>query len=568
MSKRSSIGSALGARSALFLCLAAVTAAGCTPVETDEPGGAGDLAPGARLRDLTTDLATGAQGEDVRALQAYLENTGYLPNEELARRHPLWRPIVPERPTPGTYDATTERAVRAFQRNGGLTETGVVDSATRALIRQPRCSFPDGIIPPDPKDKFAVHSFWQKTEITWRRLNNAVNGVSNTQADDAITRAFATWAPKTNLTFKHITSGTPDIGVRFMKNCCMGFRAQAFTPSEAPGTILVESTELWSVATPTPSTRSDFRSVILHEIGHTLGLLHSSVGGKSTVMAGAGAGALNRGEQRRALGTDDRLAISMHYNPWASLPGVSALDVGVGGDGSVWVASKSNVVHKLSGTTWVMDTSYPPALFAVRVAADATGKPWVVSSDGSILHKSSNSPTSGTWSNAGGCARDIGAGPSTDVWVVGCQGSADALILKRNNSTGVWELDPELQLASSITVDDAGIPWMVKSDGTIRVRDSVVLNNGSWVSLPGGARDIGASEFGDTVWTWVIGIFDSDIHVWDDQDAIVASGGAGAPEIHDFLKAAEADVNRISVGPRGPYAVGTDGTVFRLSKAP
>lgn len=73
-------------------------------------------------------LAFGATGSDVRALNQYLAQFGYFPNDDLRRRYPQWRPAVAEMPSRlDTFDSSTQEALRAFQRNLGLSETGIFD---------------------------------------------------------------------------------------------------------------------------------------------------------------------------------------------------------------------------------------------------------------------------------------------------------------------------------------------------------------------------------------------------------------------------------------------------------
>jgi peptidoglycan hydrolase-like protein with peptidoglycan-binding domain len=93
-------------------------------------------APPAAPADPDT-LAPGASGDKVQALQRDLISLGYGEAREN-----------------GVFGAGTKRALQAFQRSQGLTETGVTDPATRAALDRALGPVPDpapGAPPaPDP----------------------------------------------------------------------------------------------------------------------------------------------------------------------------------------------------------------------------------------------------------------------------------------------------------------------------------------------------------------------------------------------------------------------------------
>lgn len=242
-----------------------------------------------RLEALDRDITVGDTGDDVTAVHEYLDAYGYLPNDELAAEFPAWRPPVSSGPkSRSRYDANSAKAVRKFQHNWGLDETGVVDEPTRKALGMTRCGRPDNIAPPDPSEKFAILACkWPKTSITWK-LVAAGEGLTRAQLESAIQAAANTWTAVTNFTFTKIGSGTADVAVSFA-DLASGTIGTASTPCDAVSQHFVKlNTDYnWSVdGTPDASNDEfDVETIMLHEFGHTLGINHSSIGdGSTTVM--------------------------------------------------------------------------------------------------------------------------------------------------------------------------------------------------------------------------------------------------------------------------------------------
>jgi peptidoglycan hydrolase-like protein with peptidoglycan-binding domain len=524
-----------------------------------------DHAPNSRLAALDHDLAPGSRGEDVVAVQEYLTRYGYFPSDELARLHPRWRPLVEQAPPAAVYEARTERALRFLQKNNGLPETGVVDRATREVLRQPRCGYPDGVPPLDPRDKFALISgepWWNKLSITWRFNPHWLDNIPAETVRTQVANAFGTWASATTLQFTQVP-GAADIEISFAF-----LNSPASSTAPPLGDIQFNWAQSWSTGDSTPSNALDLRSAALHEIGHTLGLAHSSVGSiDNTVMWPGLAG----GKQRRSLATDDDLAIQFKGTPWEQLPGC-ARDIGVLDHFNVWIVDctqspPSGKIKKWNASTgaWVADNGNQ---WAVNIAVDADGRPWTVSGNGTVRRKTSSSATSGSWQDVGGCWQDIGASKwSNDVWATGCNGSADGLIWKFNRALGYFEQDLTNGAARRIGVDTLGRPWVVQASGLVYRRTTSDRTTGWWEHVPGGARDVGVSGSDEGLQAWVIGIHDEGIYMWNQQTAIGdgSEGGPGAPDRNGWVRKIGA-AHRISVAPGGPWVVNTAGQIFREQK--
>src|SRR5258708_243917 len=157
-------------------------------------------------------------GESVQSIHAYLSQFGYFPNDELAREYPAWRPLVSEKPAiSNVYDEHTAAAVRRLQHLNGLAETGIADSATRALLKAPRCGNPDGDPRLDPSDKFNVNGWsLEKHSATWAinwgvfsyylsPYGSPVDGYSR------IINALDQWSQATSISFQRIGEQNLDI---------------------------------------------------------------------------------------------------------------------------------------------------------------------------------------------------------------------------------------------------------------------------------------------------------------------------------------------------------------------
>jgi hypothetical protein len=529
--------SALGLGVALGLC-----GLGCASEDpSPQPSGAVDNGtPFERLQRLDSDLGPGSRGEGVRAVHDYLGAYGYFPNDGLAQRYPSWRPIVSSAPDdPEVWDHQTTEAVLALQSHTGLAATGIVDEPTRAILKSPRCGVPEGLTETDGAEKFAVGGTrWLHSPITWGL--RTPDDVTIFQAENAFESAATTWSNSTTVFFNKLLVGSvlfADIIVAFhnqLQN--VGALAEAAQPIDG-GDITVNTDFTWSVATPTPAGQFDLQSVLLHELGHALGLRHSSFAG--TVMFPN----IASGTQARSLAVDDKVAISSIYDTWVQLPG-EGRDIGVGI--GVWKIGNSSIpggyrIEKWNAgsSTWVAESANGGA---TRIAVEcATDQPWVVNGGGQIFRRTASNPGVGAWEWKPGCATDIGVGcdgvggQPGSVWSIGCDAVPGGFNIQKWNGSG-W--DQVFGGANRITVDSNGRPWITNPAGQIFRRTSNSAFSGSWEVLPGQARDI---AIGPGNYAWIIG-WDNTIHVWNEQAGIGTSAPArqwpcsGSVECARFLR--------------------------------
>jgi len=234
----------------------------------------------------------------------------------------------------------------------------------------------------------------------------------------------------------------------------------------------------------------------------------------------------------------------------SDIPG-TAQDIGVGGE-TAWIVDSNTYIQKYirSGNTWQNSGQSS----AKRIAVQPDGVPWYVDTNGGIFRGSSNDPATISWTQLGGCAKDIGIGGNGDVWVVGCTAVNGGYDLHKWNGS-VFVTDTSGGGATRIAVDSAGTPWIVNSSSEIFQRTSTDPTLGSWHIYGGGAQavDIGIGPAG---YPWIIGTSSTSggysIFGWDD--------------VNNTWKPVWGGATQISVGSNGrPWLVNDAGHVFRAA---
>ncbi|XP_028656004.1 matrilysin-like [Erpetoichthys calabaricus] len=167
--------------------------------------------------------------------------------------------------------------VKEMQRFFGLNVTGTLDSETLAMMKKPRCGIPDVA----KYSTFASKPKWPTNKITYRIVNYTPD-MSPVDVDNSIAMAFKVWSDVSPLTFIKINSGTADIMISFASkehgdfhpfDGPSGTLAHAFSPgSGLGGDAHFDNDETWT----TSSRKFNLYLVAAHELGHSLGLDHSS----------------------------------------------------------------------------------------------------------------------------------------------------------------------------------------------------------------------------------------------------------------------------------------------------
>ncbi|XP_037697161.1 LOW QUALITY PROTEIN: matrilysin [Choloepus didactylus] len=178
-----------------------------------------------------------------------------------------------------TRDAKSlEGKLKEMQKFFGLPITGILNFQIIKIMQKPRCGVPDvakySLFPDGPK--------WTSKEVTYRIISYT-RDLPRIRVDQLVTKALNTWSKEIPLRFKRVRWGVADIMIGFARGAHGDYYpfdgpgntlAHAFAPGPGlGGDAHFDEDERWSDGS---SLGVNFLYVATHELGHSLGLEHSS----------------------------------------------------------------------------------------------------------------------------------------------------------------------------------------------------------------------------------------------------------------------------------------------------
>ncbi|XP_003792956.1 matrix metalloproteinase-17 [Otolemur garnettii] len=220
--------------------------------------------------------APAPRAEDLSLGAEWLSRFGYLP---------------PADPATGQLQTQEElsKAIAAMQQFGGLEATGVLDEATLALMKTPRCSLPDlpASAPARRRRQTLAPTKWNKRNLSWRvRTFPRDSALGRDTVRALMYYALKVWSDITPLNFHEVAGSAADIQIDFSKadhndrypfDGPGGTVAHAFFPGDhhAAGDTHFDDDEAWTFRS-SDAHGMDLFAVAVHEFGHALGLSHAA----------------------------------------------------------------------------------------------------------------------------------------------------------------------------------------------------------------------------------------------------------------------------------------------------
>uniref|UniRef100_U6CUP9 Matrilysin n=1 Tax=Neovison vison TaxID=452646 RepID=U6CUP9_NEOVI len=207
-----------------------------------------------------------------------------LPREAGGMSEPQWRqaqdylrrfyPFNSETREADSFEARLKRMQTFFR----LPVTGVLTPRLVEIMQKPRCGVPDvadySLFPTQPK--------WNSRVVTYRVISYT-RDLPRVTVNQLVAKALALWSREIPLSFRRVLAGTADIMIGFARGAHGDYYpfdgpgntlAHAFAPGPGlGGDAHFDEDERW---TDGSRLGINFLVTATHELGHSLGLGHSS----------------------------------------------------------------------------------------------------------------------------------------------------------------------------------------------------------------------------------------------------------------------------------------------------
>ncbi|XP_077015412.1 matrix metalloproteinase-17 [Tamandua tetradactyla] len=172
-----------------------------------------------------------------------------------------------------------------MQRFGGLEATGVLDEATLALMKTPRCSLPDLPAAARRRRQAPAPAKWTKRNLSWRvRTFPRDSPLGRDTVRALMHYALRVWSDIAPLNFHEVAASPADIQIDFSRaqhndrypfDGPGGTVAHAFFPGNhhTAGDTHFDDDEAWTFRS-SDAQGMDLFAVAVHEFGHAIGLSH------------------------------------------------------------------------------------------------------------------------------------------------------------------------------------------------------------------------------------------------------------------------------------------------------